>query len=277
MGLLSFDRFGLDLSERVTFVVGPNGVGKSNMARLLTICLRAVESGDGAAGDVDRLLAAFLAARHVGSNSPDVEARVAVQLTDVVERELLTEFVRAMVTGAMTAHGQIQNSAEIDAWAKAEITEVKLRPLMEGEIVASHPGTPDGRWQCAYEFTAPGFDQSEHRYRWILLGLQSGAIFDADAPMITQGRDIATRIMGTPSPSSGPVITVPGGFRLRAQAAATVIIAGVARCGCTFCARQRHRSLPPRETTTSSPRPRPRWRGPRRSVRRRVGRARVAG
>ena len=51
---------------------------------------------------------------------------------------------------------------------------------MEGEIVTSHPGTPDGRWQCAYEFTATGFDQAERRYQWILLGLQSGAIFDAD-------------------------------------------------------------------------------------------------
>jgi predicted ATPase len=72
--VLSFDQFGLGLSERVTFIVGPNGAGKSNLTRLLTICLRAVESGDGGAGDVDRLLASFLAARHVGSQSPGVEA-----------------------------------------------------------------------------------------------------------------------------------------------------------------------------------------------------------
>ena len=81
MGVLSFDQFGLGLSERVTFVVGPNGAGKSNLTRLLTICLRAVESGDGGAGDVDRVLASFLAAHHVGSQSPGVEARVAVRLT----------------------------------------------------------------------------------------------------------------------------------------------------------------------------------------------------
>jgi energy-coupling factor transporter ATP-binding protein EcfA2 len=214
VGVLSFDQFGLSLSERVTFVVGPNGAGKSNLTRLLTICLRAVEGGDGGAGDVDRLLASFLAARHVGSQSPCVEARVAVRLTDIVERELVTEFVRAMVTGALTARRQVQNMAEMDAWAEAEITEAKLQPLMQGEIVTSHPGTPDGRWQCAYEFTAPGFDQSEHRYQWIMLGLQSGAIFDADAPVITQGSDIATRITGSSSPPSGPAIPVPGGFQL---------------------------------------------------------------
>ncbi len=212
--MLSFDQFRLDLSERITFVVGPNGAGKSNLTRLLTICLRAVESGDGAAGDVDRLLASFLAARHVGSQSPGIEARVAVRLTDMLERDLVTEFVGAMVTGAMTARRQVQNMAEIDAWAEAEITEAKLLPLMEGEIVTSHPGTPDGRWQSAYEFTAPGHDQSERRYQWILLGLQSGAIFDADAPVTTQGSDIATRITGSSNPPSGPAIPVPGGFQL---------------------------------------------------------------
>ena len=76
------------------------------------------------------------------------------------------------------------------------------------------PGTPDGRWQCAYEFTAPGHDQSEHRYQWILLGLQSGAILDAEAPVTAQGSDVAARIMGSSSPPPGPAIPVPGGFRL---------------------------------------------------------------
>ena len=47
VGVLSLDQFGLGLSERVTFVVGPNGAGKSNLTLLLTICGRAVESGDG--------------------------------------------------------------------------------------------------------------------------------------------------------------------------------------------------------------------------------------
>ncbi len=212
--MLSFDRFALDLSEQVTFVVGPNGAGKSNMTRLLAICLRAVESADGGAGDVDRLLAAFLAARHAGSQAAGLEARVAVRLTSPAERELVTEFVRGMVTGAITARRQVPNIAEIDAWAEAEITEDKLLPLMEGEIVTSHPGTQDGRWQCAYEFTALSHDQAEHRYRWVLLGLQSGAIFDADALTADQGSDVATRITGSSTPPPSPKIPVPGGFQL---------------------------------------------------------------
>jgi energy-coupling factor transporter ATP-binding protein EcfA2 len=213
-GVLSFDQLRLDLRERVTFIVGPNGSGKSNLTRLVTICQRAIESADGGPGDVDRFLAGFLAARHVGSRSPGIEARVAIRLTDAVERELVTEFIRALVTGALTGHGQPENMAKLDAWAETEITEAKLAPLMKGEIVTRHPGTPDGQWQCIYEFTVPGHDGAQHRYQWVLLGRRSGAIVDADAPDTIQGSDIATRITGSVSPPPGPEIAVPDGFQL---------------------------------------------------------------
>lgn len=76
--------------------------------------------------------------------------------------------------------------------------------------ITSHPGTPDGRWQCACEFTAPGHDQTDRRYQWILLGLQTGAIFDSEAPNIDRGSDVATLIAGSSTPRSGPAIPVPG-------------------------------------------------------------------
>jgi ABC-type polysaccharide/polyol phosphate transport system ATPase subunit len=68
--VLSFDEFDLDISARLTTIVGPNGAGKSNVARLLEICRRAIECADGAASDVDQMLAAFVAAHHVYSRSP---------------------------------------------------------------------------------------------------------------------------------------------------------------------------------------------------------------
>jgi hypothetical protein len=202
-GVLSFDQFGLGLSERVTFIVGSNGAGKSNLTRLLTICLRAVESGDGGAGDVNRLLASFQAARHIGSQSPGIEARFAVKLTDVIEQALVTQFVRAVATAAISDHEPDAEVADLDAWANAEITEDKLQPLMKGEIVTTHPGTEDGRWQCAYEFTAPGHDQAEHRYQWMLFGPE--IIIDVDAPARAQEDevDIAQQVAGA-LPSTEP-------------------------------------------------------------------------
>lgn len=215
-GVLSFDQFTMPLPERVTVVVGPNGAGKSNLARLLTICQRAIDSGDERPGDVDRLLTSFLMARHVNSPTSELEARVGIELTDSVERELVTEFVRAMVTGAIFDRQYPQNAADIEEWAEAEITETALAELMTGEIITRHPGTADGRWECAYEFTASGHDGQEHRYRWILVGGHPGAIVAAEAPTNVAGSDVVTRIIGPGEPTPDGRAPDPGSFQLRA-------------------------------------------------------------
>ena len=137
-----------------------------------------------------------------------------MRLTDPAEQALVTEFIRAMVTGRSIGNRQVENMTEIDAWAEAEITEAKLQPLMEGEIVTSHPGTDDGQWQCAYEFTAPGHDRISTGTSGTCWALQSGAIFDADAPVIAQGSDsrhAASRAARTPR---GTCVPVPGSFQL---------------------------------------------------------------
>ncbi len=204
----------MDFKKRLTFIVGPNGAGKSNVTRLLSICQRAVECSDGAADDIYRMLASFLAARHVFTQSPAVEARVGIQLTDPAERALVVEFVRALVTGAITNRRQVQNIIEIDAWAEAEITETRLLPLMAGEIVTRNDGTKGGDWECWYEFTAKGRDLADHKYRWYLLGSAAPAIIIDDEPSAGPGTDLATLITGSSAPSSGLTVPVPGSFSL---------------------------------------------------------------
>jgi hypothetical protein len=208
-GLLSLDDFTLSLPDRVTFAVGPNGAGKSNTARLLTVSQRAIEAGDGSSPEVARQLAAFLQARHVGSTSPDIEVRVAMKLTDPVERGLMTDFVKAIVTAAVTNSRPVESLSQIDAWADTEITDAKLQPLMEGEIVTRHPGTDDGLWQCAYEFSMPGHNGAgPRRYQWSLLGSPSGSIVEIGVPAGSGGVAVAGRIHANPT---GPV---PSSFTL---------------------------------------------------------------
>jgi hypothetical protein len=218
VGVLSFDYFTLSLSRRVTFAVGPNGAGKSNVARLLTICQRALDLADGAVGDVHRELESFLAARHVGSAPfQGIEVRVSVKLTGDAERALLTEFIRAMVATALAANWSHPDKAKVDTWANAEITEEKLKALFEGVLIVGHPGTEDGRWECAYEFSATGPDQTVHRYRWTLLGLQARAVTDT-APAGTaalQGIALETRLSDRfPREDTGPAVVIPSSFRL---------------------------------------------------------------
>ena len=215
-GVLSFDHFTLALRRRVTFAVGPNGAGKSNAARLLTICQRTLDQADGATGDVPRQLASFLAARHIGSPAlQGIEVRLAVKLTDDAERSLLTEFIRAMAATTLAANWSHADKAEVDAWAEAHITEEKLQALFEGEIIASHPGTEDGRWECAYEFSATGHDQGVHRYRWILLGLQARCVIDASPAAKLRGIPLETRFSDRfPREAAGAPVVIPPSFQL---------------------------------------------------------------
>lgn len=169
-GALSFDAFRLSLDSRLTVVVGPNGAGKINLARLLGVCQRAIECADERTKDLEQMLASFLASRYVGSASRSVEVRLGFQLTDPAERALVVEYVRAMVVGALLGQRTEPDTSAIDTWAATEITEDKLLPLMRGEIVASHPGTEDAGWSCVVEFSATDHEGSDRAYQWSLLG-----------------------------------------------------------------------------------------------------------
>lgn len=215
VGVLSFDHFTLNLSKRVTFAVGPNGAGKSNVARLLTICQRVLDRADGETGDINRQLASFLEARHIGSHFQGIEVRLAIKLTADPERSLLTEFLRAMVVTTLTANWSNSDRAMVDAWTDAEITEEKLKTLFEGEVVVSHPGTEDGQWECAYEFSATGHDQAVHKYRWVLLGPQTRTLIDANPAISLRSIPLETRLSDRfPREAVRPAALTPWGFQL---------------------------------------------------------------
>ena len=110
---------------------------------------------------------------------------------------------------------------------------------MEGEIVTSHPGTEDGQWRCAYEFTVPSHNETPRRYRryrWNLLGFSNGTIVDADAPVpvpgVSSGVTVVQQCTGSSNPPQGSVIPVPASFKL-----ATLLPgphANQSVMGCTF-------------------------------------------
>ena len=210
-GLLSFGDFSLDLDRRLTAIVGPGGAGKSNLLRLIELCRRALESADNDSRDLRAFLAAFLAARHIGYSSRAVEVRVGFELTDPAERELIVAFVRAAIVGHILGTWTLQDTSELDGWAVREITEDKLAPLMRGEVVVSHPGTEDGVWNCAVEFTAAGHDQDEHRYQWGVLGGTRDSLVRAGDAGRLQGIDVATGLTGGPPPGDNSPPGAPEG------------------------------------------------------------------
>ena len=99
----------------------------------------------------------------------------------------MTDFIRAIVTASVVNSRPVESLSQVDAWADAEITDAKLQPLMEGEIVTRHSGTEDGQWQCAYEFTVPGRSGDPRRYQWSILGPLSGSIVETGVPVGSGG------------------------------------------------------------------------------------------
>jgi hypothetical protein len=95
---------------------------------------------------------------------------------------------------------------------------------MEGQLVASHPGTQDGQWQCSYEFAAPGHDEAKHRYRWFLLGWPPATIVTSEVPVTSRGSDIATRVTGSPTPPADMTAIIPSGFNLLDPASAPGLV-----------------------------------------------------
>jgi predicted ATPase len=211
-GALSFNSFQLDLDPRLTVVVGPNGAGKSNLGRLLGVCQRAIECADKRTSDLERMLASFLAARHVGSKARSVEVRLGFELTDSAEKAVVVEYMRALVVGALFGNRTEPDTSGIDSWAASEITEDKLRPLMRGEIVASHRGTEDAGWLCAVEFSAPDHQGQDRQYRWNLMGHPANTLTRADAgPGQLRGVTVVMRMFDGNQPPDGGPVTVPGG------------------------------------------------------------------
>ena len=210
-GLLSFGDFALDLGRRLTVIVGPGGAGKSNLLRLIELCRRAIEYADNDSLDLRAFMATFLAARHIGYRSRKVEVRVGFELTEPTERTLIVAFVRAAIVGHILGTWTLQDTSELDNWATREITEAKLAPLMRGEIVVSHPGTEDGVWECAVEFTAAGHDEEEHCYRWGVLGEPRDDLVRAGDAGQFQRVDVAIGLTGLPTPGENNPPGAPEG------------------------------------------------------------------
>ncbi len=210
-GVLSFGDFRLDLDRRLTAIVGPGGAGKSNLLRLIELCRRAIESADNDSRDLRAFMAAFLAARHIGYPFRAAEVRVGFEFTDPAERALIVAFVRAAFVGHILGTWTLQDTSELDDWAVREITEDTLAPLMRGEIVVSHPGTEDGVWQCAVEFTAAGHDEDEHRYQWGVLGGARDSLVRAGDAGRLQVIDVATGLTGGPPPGGNNPPGAPEG------------------------------------------------------------------
>ncbi|MDA8062842.1 MAG: AAA family ATPase, partial [Actinomycetota bacterium] len=172
--LFSFDHLELDqIDPSLTTIVGPNGSGKTNLARLFTLVATALDWVEERAPQVvpdphspQGILSSYVAARYRGAAvGQPLKVKLGIELTSASEREQLTCFVQsAILSTVLSRSGRRQQDGPVLAqWALEQVTPKRLSPLMSGSLILDHPGAAHAPWQVAYEFRHGG-----KAYRWML-------------------------------------------------------------------------------------------------------------
>lgn len=159
----------MELDPGLTVVVGPNGVGKSNVLRVPDLVLAAFLFSESSDTEAAAQLADALDARHLGCPDGPVQFGVDLALTESVERDLVTSFWQAAAYSALMQGYSGMENQDLTKWVSDEITADRLGPLWHGTLSVTHAGHRDARWGVSFEFDANGI-----RYRWTL-GHMSGA------------------------------------------------------------------------------------------------------
>jgi hypothetical protein len=172
--LFSFDHLELDqIDPSLTTIVGPNGSGKTNLARLFRLVTIALDWVEERAPQVvpdpnspQGILSSYAAARYRGATlGQPVRVELGIELTSASEREQLTCFVQsAIISTVLSRSGRQQQDGPVLAeWAVEQVTPERLSPLMRGTLVLEHPGSAHAPWQVSYQFR-----HEDTTYRWML-------------------------------------------------------------------------------------------------------------
>ncbi|SRR6266566_939862 len=151
--LLSFNKFVWEeLDPRLNVIVGPNGVGKTNLFHALRV-VRDVLS-PARSQDAER----WVGAGHQGSDVDTITIKLDIQFTTTWEKHLLCVFFASMLSDQQ----EIQQLAttmqrgpdpdgvkRFDNWVLERIRPKDLSWFLHGQLVITHAGRSG--WQCRYE------------------------------------------------------------------------------------------------------------------------------
>jgi len=186
-GLLSFCRVELELDDGLTVIVGPNGSGKTNLVRVLTMAGLGLEwleerssriPGTQGQSAAQAALASYAASRcRAGDTGAPIKVEIGLEFS-AEDLDDLTCFVRAALVATLLAQGQSVNgqggvswAEEVPAWAEAQVTTSALAELGRGTLAFQHDGSPDAPWQIFWDFR-----HGNVPYRWTLTDYSSDRI-----------------------------------------------------------------------------------------------------
>ncbi len=150
---LSFEAFSWeDIDSHLTVIVGPNGVGKTNLFHAVRVVRDVLRPGSTQA-------AATLSAARRGTEGEMISIALDVQFTSAWEQELLCAFfatvlcnqqsIQETMTSVFQRGVDANGLRRFDAWVQEQVRPEHLSWLMSGRLVATLVG--QWGWQCCYE------------------------------------------------------------------------------------------------------------------------------
>ncbi|GIH66983.1 TOPRIM nucleotidyl transferase/hydrolase domain-containing protein [Microbispora siamensis] len=143
---LSLRHLDLSLDSPLTFITGPNGVGKTNIARCLDVVTTVLNHHTGRP-DIDRLVLYESAAR---DEATSYSIELTLEFDQDWEKQLLTSYVQAaFIAGEAYSFSSMRLEA-----AAQNIDQATLQPLLSGSLKLNFDSSRiGGLWWAAYEFT----------------------------------------------------------------------------------------------------------------------------
>lgn len=170
--LLSFDTFAWEgLDPHLNVIVGPNGVGKTNLFRALQAVRDALSS------ERAHATARWANAGHQGTDADTITIALDLRFTTAWEQRLLCAFlatvfcdqqaIQQAVTSAMQRGLDPNGLRRFDAWVQEHLRPEDVSWLCTGRLVVTLAGS--WGWRCQYE-ALPGWPEFR-------LDLTSGGTF----------------------------------------------------------------------------------------------------
>jgi len=179
--LLSFGRFELEFGAGLNVIVGPNGVGKSNLIRLVGLVREALQIATGSnPGVLD--VARFV---RLGEDVRTGTVSLGVELTEPFEKSLIVGLAQAVSVSSVgrdsTRSPAVDSPFEqgLDARIRLHVTDAEVGSLLRGRLVLHLDVGPPAVWGLAYEFEHAGTT-----YHWAIAGVGMPAGWVARGPAV---------------------------------------------------------------------------------------------
>jgi len=147
---LSFDTLVWEeLDPHLNIIVGPNGVGKTNLFRAFQAIRDALSSVQNEA------TTRWIDAAHRGAEDDTLTITLDLQFTTVWEQRLLCAFFAALLCNEQAIYQALQNNPDVQslrrfsAWVQEHLRPEDLSWLFSGRLTATLAGRVG--WQCQYE------------------------------------------------------------------------------------------------------------------------------